>query len=180
MIHQHLFFFLLASISGINSFSPIGPHTGTNPRSPTTRKAHVSTSDLVDIDDSNYNAILSENNFVLVDAYAKWCGPCRLMENIVSNIADEWKGNLAVARYDVEDVAGKEVKMDLLFQNVMPSKLPAFILFQKGSAVGERAGMLTKEEMEEFLANHSVPRPIKGRISLVSADHAESYMLSSP
>lgn len=133
----------------------------------------------MDIDDSNYNNLLNDNNFVLIDAYAKWCGPCRLMENVVNKIADEWKGNLAVARYDVEDGAGKEVKMDLLFQDVMPSKLPAFILFQQGSAVGERSGMLSKEEMEEFLASYSVPRPIKGRISLMGTDHADSYMLSS-
>lgn len=137
------------------------------------------------IHDDNYRTLFSNNEFVLVDAQAKWCGPCRLMDSIIHDLADKYRNSgdsspIQVAQFDVEDPNVGDLKLTLALENVLPRKLPSFILFRNGRAVGQREGVLSKDEIRDFLNSHAVPAPSpKGRVSLVSSlqNDDDGYML---
>ena len=80
---------------------------------------------------------------VLVDFYATWCGPCKMLSPIVSKVAEEhpeWK----VLRVDVDEV-------DSLAANYSISSIPTLIKFENGHAVESRLGYMPKPSLEKFL-----------------------------
>ena len=105
---------------------------------------------IIDLNDSNYAAVLGSNTPVLVDACAPWCGPCKLIEPVLSRCADTWDGALVLARFDVEG-KNPDLKMELMLQGVMPKSLPSLILFEKQKAITTRNGVITDDQMEDFL-----------------------------
>ena len=105
---------------------------------------------IIDLNDSNYAAVLGSNTPVLVDACAPWCGPCKLIEPVLNRCADNWDGALVVARFDVEG-KNPDLKMELMLQGVMPKSLPSLVLFEKQKAITTRNGVITDDQMEEFL-----------------------------
>ena len=78
------------------------------------------------------------------------CGPCKLIEPVIERCAENWKEGIVVSRYDVES-ANNDVKVELLLQGVMPQSLPSLILVHKSKAITKRNGVITDEELEDFL-----------------------------
>lgn len=69
------------------------------------------------LDDDNYCEIMSSSKLVLVDNMAKWCGPCRLMEKIISKCEEKYGDDLVVAKFDVES-GNSNVLIEFLKQDV--------------------------------------------------------------
>jgi thioredoxin 1 len=112
---------------------------------------------IVNLDDSNYRKLLgSGDKAVLVDACAPWCGPCKLIEPVVERCAKNRKDTLVVARFDVESKS-PDLKVELLLQNAMPRSLPSLILFHNQEAIAKWNGVITDEELEDFLSEN-IPR----------------------
>jgi thioredoxin 1 len=142
---------------------------------------------IIDLNDSNYAAVLGSNTPVLVDACAPWCGPCKLIGPVLNRCADNWDGALVVARFDVEG-KNPDLKMELVLQGVMPKSLPSLILFEKEKAITTRNGVITDDQMEEFLKTNlptqqkktSKPKTHKeaGFLSLASSTN-DDYMLTN-
>lgn len=119
-------------------------HASTNP----------SSSFIVPIDDTNYGTLLSGDSMVLVDACAKWCGPCKLIEPVLERCAQKRHSHLTVARYDIESERSTHFKFELLLQKVLPRSLPSLILFHGSKALISRSGVITDDELEAFLNDH--------------------------
>jgi thioredoxin 1 len=82
---------------------------------------------------------------VLVDFYADWCGPCRMMTPILEKVADESAGNVVIAKLDIDSaqsVAG----------NFQVTSVPTLILFKNGKVVGRLVGLRGAEEVKEFIS----------------------------
>lgn len=125
------------------------------------------------LDDGNYDStMLGEDRVVLVDACAKWCGPCKLIEPFIEKSADKF--SLDVVKLDVEAKDNSAVKVEFLLQGVMPSALPSLILFQNGKSVATHTGALTQDELDDFLENN-IPKKEKKR-ELVSAGATKGYV----
>ena len=99
------------------------------------------------------------------------------MEGVLDKVVKDGQWEMEVVQYDVEDPIGQQFKLELVLQNVRPQKLPSFIVFHNGQAVGQKEGMMTAVEMEDFLRSCAVPQPAKGLVNL--STKADSYMLSS-
>ena len=81
---------------------------------------------------------------VLVDFWASWCGPCRMMGSVISEIAEEKQGVLTVGKVNVDEE-------DQLASEYGISSIPCFILFKDGKPVKQAVGGMPKENLLETL-----------------------------
>ena len=94
---------------------------------------------------NNFDEIISSNHKVLVDFYADWCGPCKMVGPLVAQIADE-HDDLAVVKVNVDD----EVALAGRFR---VSSIPTLILFKDGEIANKNIGAMSKAQLEEFIAD---------------------------
>ena len=81
---------------------------------------------------------------VLVDFYADWCGPCKMMAPIVEGLAQGYDGKVKVGKLNIDD------EMEIAQQYRVMS-IPTFILFKDGKAVETSVGAMAKDELESKL-----------------------------
>lgn len=94
------------------------------------------------IKESNFNKFI-EKEYVLVDFYADWCGPCRMMSPIIDELSKEMK-TIKFGKVDVD----KETKLSKRF-NIM--SIPAFKLFKDGKEIEQFNGSMSKDIFKEKL-----------------------------
>ncbi len=89
---------------------------------------------------ADYDRLLKNNQPVLVDFYAPWCGPCRKMEPYLQEIAEEMKGKASVVRIDID-------KNRALAQEMGVVQLPVLILYKDGKEVWSKRELADKNEL---------------------------------
>ena len=98
--------------------------------------------------DSNFeDTLLSSSTPVLVDYWAEWCGPCKMVAPVLEELAEELEGKITIGKIDVDSNRDSAAK-----QNVM--SIPTLILFKDGNPVDQRVGALTKNQLKDFINEH--------------------------
>lgn len=93
---------------------------------------------------NNFDEIISSNAMVLVDFYADWCGPCKMVGPLVAQIADE-HDDVAVVKVNVDD------EMELA-EKFGVASIPTIILFKDGKEAKKNIGAMSKAQLEEFIS----------------------------
>lgn len=88
--------------------------------------------------------VLKNTKPVLVDFWAVWCGPCRLAEPVLDELADKYKEKIVVAKLNVDENQKTTEKYSVM-------SIPTTILFQGGKEIGRQVGFSGKEPFEELI-----------------------------
>ena len=91
--------------------------------------------------------VLESKGLVLVDFYADWCGPCKMLTPIVEEIADQYKDKLEVGKVDVDESSDLAVQYKVM-------SIPTLILFENGQKAETVIGLVSKEEIENMIKKH--------------------------
>lgn len=95
--------------------------------------------------DQNFNQeIENYNGLALVDFFAEWCGPCKLMGPIIEELGKEYKSKIKVGKLNVD-----ENKIVAEKYNIM--SIPTLIIFQNGKTIQTITGYVAKEQLEEAI-----------------------------
>ena len=87
-----------------------------------------------------------KSGLILVDFYADWCGPCRMLTPILEKVAKEFHGKATIAKLDID----KAQKTASSFQI---TSIPTLILFKNGKEVGRIVGLRDEKAIKEFISS---------------------------
>ncbi|MBR3011820.1 MAG: thioredoxin [Bacteroidales bacterium] len=96
------------------------------------------------VTNTNISEILASEQPVMIDFWASWCGPCRMLAPTVEAIAEEYDGRVVVAKCDVDDA--DEVAMQFRIRNI-----PTLLFFKGGEMVNRLVGAVPKQEITAIL-----------------------------
>ena len=88
----------------------------------------------------NFSGVILGNHVVLVDFWATWCGPCRVLGPTVAKVAEEYDGKITVVKCDVDEC--EDIAMKYGIRNI-----PTLIFFKDGVAVDKLVGNVPKGEI---------------------------------
>ena len=95
-------------------------------------------------DDSFESDVLQSEGPVLVDYWAEWCGPCKMIAPILEEIADEYDGRITVAKLNIDENAGTPPKYGI-------RGIPTLMLFKGGEVEATKVGALSKSQLTAFI-----------------------------
>mgnify|MGYP001233824428 CR=1 FL=1 len=99
-------------------------------------------SSVLHLDGSTFDAALKEHPALVVDFWAPWCGPCRMLAPIFEQIAAKHAGSITFAKVNVDEVPELAARFGVL-------SIPTCIIFKNGERVGETVGALAGPALEQ-------------------------------
>ncbi|WP_018936925.1 thioredoxin TrxA [Thioalkalivibrio sp. ALJ24] len=92
--------------------------------------------------------VLKSDQPVLVDYWAEWCGPCKMIAPILDEIAEEYAGKVKVAKLNIDDNPSTPPKFGI-------RGIPTLMLFKNGDVEATKVGALSKSQLTAFLDQHT-------------------------
>ena len=97
------------------------------------------------VSDATFDAdVLKADEPVLVDYWAEWCGPCKMVAPILDEVSKAYAGKLTIAKLNVDENQSIPAKYGI-------RGIPTLMLFRKGEIVGTKVGALSKSQLTQFI-----------------------------
>lgn len=94
--------------------------------------------------------VLSSDKPALVDFWAEWCGPCKMIAPIIDAVADEYSDRLRVVKLNIDENPQTPPKYNI-------RGIPTLLLFRDGSVAAQQVGAVSKAQLEAFLEANLTP-----------------------
>ena len=102
----------------------------------------------VTIDQGNFDTeVIQSDTPVLVDFWAEWCMPCKMVAPVLEQLSQDYAGRLKIAKVDVDDNGEIAQKFNIV-------SIPTLLLFKGGSVVGQQVGAVPRETIEGLFKDH--------------------------
>jgi thioredoxin 1 len=98
--------------------------------------------DVLKLTDENQDAAIQEHNLLVVDCYADWCGPCRMVAPIITELAGEYAGKVTFGKLDVDQAPGVSRQYGI-------ASIPTLLFFKDGKLVDRQVGALPKPMLKD-------------------------------
>ena len=100
---------------------------------------------IVSVTDGTFeDEVLKSDVPVLVDYWAEWCGPCKMIAPVLEEIADEYNGKLKICKLNIDENAQTPPKFNI-------RGIPTLMLFKNGNVDATKVGALSKSQLTAFL-----------------------------
>jgi thioredoxin 1 len=100
---------------------------------------------IVQLTDDSFEAdVLQASGLVLVDFWAEWCGPCKMIAPVLADIAVEYEGKVTVGKLNIDENSDTPPKYGV-------RGIPTLLLFKDGEIADTKVGALSKTQLKEFL-----------------------------
>lgn len=96
----------------------------------------------------NFNDIIKGEKLTLVDFFATWCGPCKMMHPVLEQLKKDLGENIRIIKLDVDE--NEDISAQYSIQSV-----PTLMLFKKGEIVWRQSGAMSLNELKSIIAQHS-------------------------
>lgn len=97
---------------------------------------------------SSFTEIINQNRPVLVDFFAEWCGPCKMMSPILKEVKAELNNEVSILKIDVDKNQNLAAKFQV-------RGVPTFVLFKEGKQVWRQSAMLKKNDLISVIKQYS-------------------------
>ncbi len=103
---------------------------------------------IVHTSDANFSSdVLKSETPVLLDFWAEWCGPCKMIAPILDEIAEEYKGRVKIAKINIDENPQTPPRFNI-------RGIPTLILFKNGTVEAQKVGAVSKSQLAAFLDNN--------------------------
>jgi thioredoxin 1 len=103
---------------------------------------------IVHTTDTDFEAdVVNADKPVLLDFWAEWCGPCKMIAPILDKIADEYEDKLRIVKLNIDENPVTPPKYNI-------RGIPTLLLFRDGAVAAQQVGAVSKEQLESFLDQH--------------------------
>jgi thioredoxin 1 len=105
----------------------------------------MSIPNIVHATDDNFDETVLQNEHpVLVDYWAEWCGPCKMIAPVLEQVAEEYAGRLTIAKLNIDDNPNTPPKYGI-------RGIPTLMLFKNGNVEATKVGAMSKSQLTAFL-----------------------------
>ena len=101
---------------------------------------------IIELNADNFESEI-KNGVTLVDFWAEWCGPCKMLTPVIHELADDFAGKAKVAKLNVDECGEIAMKFGIM-------SIPTIIIFKDGQPAEKSIGAAPKETLAELINNH--------------------------
>ena len=102
-------------------------------------------SKVLEINNDNFNEEVNENkDTLIIDFWAEWCGPCKLLSPIIEELAKEFEGKIYFGKVNLDNNQDLAMKFSI-------RSIPTLLLFKKGQLKDTKVGLLSKSDLKDWI-----------------------------
>lgn len=98
----------------------------------------------------NFQKLISSETPVLIDYYATWCGPCKMMHPVLDDLKERMGDRVKIVKIDVDVPANRQSVYEYQIQSV-----PTLMLFKQGKMLWRKSGVVSATELQEIIEKHA-------------------------
>ena len=102
---------------------------------------------VIEVNSENFETTINSNPLVLVDVWAAWCGPCKIIAPFIDQVSTEYSGKLTVCKLDAD--SNKDIVSNLGIRNI-----PTILIYKNGEIVETKTGVLNKKQLSDLIDSH--------------------------
>ena len=100
----------------------------------------------VKLNDNNYDEVVS-SGLTLVDVFADWCGPCKVISPIIDELSSDYQGQVVFGKLNVDEAKDKTTELGV-------RNIPTILVYKDGQIVERNTGAISKNQLKELIDKH--------------------------